>query len=93
MSGRYAGQARLMLLEKRMVPPVGLEPTRLAALDFESSASTIPPQGQQLTYNQMTSVFQGAADSIFAAFLFAGLGLAFLTLIAEASSVFFRCEA
>ena len=28
-----------------MVPLVGLEPTRLAALDFESSASTIPPQG------------------------------------------------
>lgn len=31
-----------------MVPLVGLEPTRLAALDFESSASTIPPQGHCL---------------------------------------------
>ena len=28
-----------------VVPEVGLEPTRLAAEDFESSASTIPPLG------------------------------------------------
>lgn len=28
-----------------MVPKVGLEPTRLAAGDFESPASTIPPLG------------------------------------------------
>jgi hypothetical protein len=26
-----------------MVPKVGLEPTHLSILDFESSASTIPP--------------------------------------------------
>ena len=29
-----------------MVPPVRLERTLLAELDFESSASTIPPRGQ-----------------------------------------------
>jgi hypothetical protein len=29
----------------KVVPEVGLEPTRLAAEDFESSASTIPPLG------------------------------------------------
>jgi hypothetical protein len=28
-----------------LVPPVGLEPTLREELDFESSASTIPPQG------------------------------------------------
>ena len=28
-----------------MVPLEGLEPPRLSAKDFESSASTIPPQG------------------------------------------------
>ena len=31
-----------------MVPPAGLEPARLAAEDFESSASTIPPEGHGL---------------------------------------------
>ncbi len=31
--------------EKEMVPPAGLEPARLATEDFESSASTIPPEG------------------------------------------------
>ena len=29
----------------KMVPPAGLEPARLATEDFESSASTIPPEG------------------------------------------------
>ena len=29
----------------KVVPKVGLEPTSLAAEDFESSASTIPPLG------------------------------------------------
>ena len=31
---------------KNVVPKVGLEPTCLAAEDFESSASTIPPLGR-----------------------------------------------
>ena len=31
--------------EGRLVPEVGLEPTYLAAADFESAASTIPPLG------------------------------------------------
>ena len=31
--------------KKEMVPLAGLEPARLAATDFESAASTIPPQG------------------------------------------------
>ncbi len=34
--------------KKEMVPLVGLEPTHLAVLDFESSASTISPQGHDL---------------------------------------------
>lgn len=29
-----------------LVPEIGLEPIRLAALDFESNVSTIPPLGQ-----------------------------------------------
>ena len=29
----------------QLVPPAGLEPARLATEDFESSASTIPPEG------------------------------------------------
>ena len=28
-----------------MVPPAGLEPARLAAVDFESTVSAIPPEG------------------------------------------------
>ena len=32
-------------LAQKLVPPAGLEPARLAAEDFESSASTIPPEG------------------------------------------------
>ena len=32
---------------RKMVPPAGLEPARLAAEDFESSASTIPPEGHE----------------------------------------------
>ena len=32
-----------------LVPEIGLEPIRLAALDFESNVSTIPPLGQQST--------------------------------------------
>src|SRR5690606_36121742 len=35
------------VLWKKMVPPAGLEPARLAAEDFESSASTIPPEGHE----------------------------------------------
>ena len=31
-----------------VVPPVRLELTHLSVLDFESSASTIPPRGQAL---------------------------------------------
>lgn len=34
---------------KIVVPREGLEPPRLAAVDFESTASTIPPPGQQRT--------------------------------------------
>ena len=28
-----------------MVPPTGLEPAHLSVADFESAASTIPPEG------------------------------------------------
>lgn len=43
-------QSRLMpvlcyqILKDRLVPLVGLEPTRLSAIDFESIGSAIPPQ-------------------------------------------------
>jgi hypothetical protein len=34
-----------------MVPPAGLEPAHLSILDFESSASTIPPEGHETVSN------------------------------------------
>jgi hypothetical protein len=34
----------------KVVPEVGLEPTHLAVLDFESSASTISPLGRRRTF-------------------------------------------
>ncbi len=35
-----------ILENSSMVPEAGLEPARLATVDFESTASTIPPLGQ-----------------------------------------------
>jgi hypothetical protein len=42
---RSPDESEVCQRQDRVVPEVGLEPTRLAAEDFESSASTIPPLG------------------------------------------------
>ena len=39
---------------RKMVPPAGLEPARLAAVDFESTVSAFPPEGHLC----MASVFK-----------------------------------
>ena len=43
LSVRYRKEVYLSLVD--LVPKAGLEPARLAAGDFESPASTIPPLG------------------------------------------------
>ena len=41
----HESRPNITLIEETVVPEVGLEPTHLAAGDFESPASTIPPLG------------------------------------------------
>ena len=45
---------RAALHSEIVVPPAGLEPARLAAVDFESTVSAIPPEGHLC----MVSVFK-----------------------------------
>ena len=45
MTHGYPFESGKIMFFVKVVPEVGLEPTRLAAEDFESSASTIPPLG------------------------------------------------
>ncbi len=66
------------LLERKMVPEAGLEPACLAAADFESAASTIPPLGQTIAcvgFNHQPKHLARAFRNIPAALTF-GTGVA-----------------
>ena len=87
-------------LQNWMVRAVGIEPTLLSELDFESSAST--SSTTPATRLPIAQPIFGATPKAhttrhvagFVAFLRAaiGFGLALRTLTADASMLFFRCR-